>query len=589
MDTLDKMPTVREITQNSKIVATALKMMQDFEPIRSEKDNRIRKAKDLYLLTTNGITSDRRNKMPSFILNQLTEIYATFIKVPDYQLLAVGISKDTLAILSMYLETILHEGGFNELMTRDWSGYHQQALFGDFFVQCGYKTDGKIGMPEFRGLSVGSFYTNSQASKIRSKTSGQSSTRIGVVFTYGIQELMNIPFFKGVEKIAKPGDLPSLNQFQNETDEKTDIQKGQNIDYYQVMYYYDEIHKTTAAIVGSNGIEWKPQTGEDYPFTFEVNGKLAAQLPLAHFTLFPTPEGIFATGLGEMFMRVATNLTELESGVMNTAIDNKNATAIVNIPNVDAGDLFGQLGDANKQKADTGDNTFIVPVGLDGQQSSVGQGNLSYLKNETNIEEASQIKAGMRGEARTFGFNLDSFFNQQDTARQSELDIIGQNQTISKFQGQNTEDYRFIAQFAMHAIRENGDEEDEEVFGLDMKLDDGTEVSELGITVGQIVKAFKDIKNLSVEVDTKNGFVTNPLLEERTLQKLLQLTQPGTPAYEEYIEAFARTKGRTTKGKDFAAPEQPGQPGQPGQPQQPQQPQQPMDMAGILQGQLNEV
>ena len=491
-ETLDKKPEIQQTQQRSKIVATALQMMQDFDSIRSEKDQRIRNCKDLYLKAVDGRMPSRKDRMPSFILNQLTEIYATFIKVPDFQVKAFGKSPDVTAVMSMYLETILADGGFYELMTRDWSGYHQQALFGDFFVQCGYKTEGKVGMPEFRGLSVGSFYTNAQASKIRSKTSGQSATRFGIVFNFGVNELMNMEYFKGVEKFAKPGDLPTLDQFENETDEKTDMQKGQEKDYYQVMYFYDAVHDTFSTIVGSNAYEWKPFTGEDYPFKFEVDGEVKSQLPLAHFTLFANPEGIFSTGIGEMFVKLASTMGDLDSGVVNTAIDNKNATAILNIPNVDAGDLFGQLKLANKRKEDFGDNTFIVPTGIDGAEGSVTRGDISYLKNDTNIEERTQIAQISDEISRRFGFNLNAFFNQQDTARQSELDIIGQNQTISKFQGQNTEDYRFIAEFAIHAIRANGDTESKTIFGEGLTLEDGTQVDELGITEGMIVKAFQD-------------------------------------------------------------------------------------------------
>ena len=275
-------------------------------------------------------------------------------------------------------------------------------------------------------------------------------------------------------------------------------------------------------------------------------------------------------------MKVASTMGQLDSGVVNTAIDNKNATAILNIPNVDAGDLFGQLKLANKRKEDQGDNTFIVPTGLDGEQTTVGRGDISYLKNETNIEEASQIKQRFDQEVRRFGFNLDSFFNQQDTARQSELDIIGQNQTISKFQGQNTEDYRFIAEFAVHCIRANGDTEDETPFGEGMTLEDGTPVDELGLTVGMIVKAFQDTEYLKIEVDTKNGFVTNPLLELRSIQRLLQVTPEGTPAQQKLFESLARVEGQSLGEGTFQAPQQQGAP-------------QGQDVAGAIQQQLQEV
>lgn len=579
-ETLDKKPQVKDTYQQSKVVRTALQMMQDFDSIRTEKDTRVRRAKDYYLKAVDGEIGDRRFKMPSFILNQLTEIYSTLIRVPDFQVKGLGVSKDVLMVMSMYLEQIIDEGGFYELMTRGWSGFKQQCLFGDFFVQCGYKTDGKIGMPEYRGVSVGNFYTNAQASKLRSKTAGQSATRFGIVYTFGQQELINMPFFKGVEKFAKPGDLPTLSQYDNETDEKTDLQRGQQDkkDYYQVMFFYDSVHEVFSSIVGSNAYEWKPSKGEEYPFVMPLDGQTKAQLPLAHFKLFASPEGIFSSGVGEVFMRLVDVMGDLQTGVANVAIDNKNATAILNIPSVDADDLFGQLKLANKRKEEQGDNTFIVPTSIDGDQAQVGRGDISYLKNETNIEEANQISTMVRQEIRTFGFNLDIFFNQQDTARQSELDIIGQNQTISKFQAENTEDYRFIAEFAMHAIRENGDENDETIFGEGLVLEDGLEVENLGITVGDIVKKFKEIENLKIEVDTKNGFVSNPLLELRSIQRLLQVVPQGSPAQTQLLEALARAEGQSLGENSLQAPAQGGLPPEPQ-----------TDIGAVLEQQLNEV
>ena len=140
------------------------------------------------------------------------------------------------------------------------------------------------------------------------------------------------------------------------------------------------------------------------------------------------------------------------------------------------------------------------------------------------------------------------------------MDIIAQNQTISKFQAQNTEAYRFIYEFAVHCIREFGDENDDTVFGEGITLEDGTEVDQLGITVGKIVKAFKDAKNLKIEIDTKNGYVTNPLLELRSIQRLLAVAPQGSPMQSKLLEALARVEGHSMGANSVQAPQGTGAP-----------------------------
>lgn len=566
--TLDKPVQVKNDTvKRSKVVNTGLKLLQDFDTVQQEKESAIKRSKDHYMRSIDGKVPNRIEQQPSFILNQLVEIYSTFVRVPDVQIRSFGKKEAEKIIMSKYLEKVVKDGGFNELMEHKWGGYKQQALFGDFFVQCGYKADGKSkGMPVYRGLSVSEFYTTPTASAIRSKTQGEGANRIGVTFTYGENEIENVPILKGITKVAQKGDLPSLNIWSNETDQKTDLQKSEAEKTYQVLFLYDIRHKVYSIIAGSNAFEWKTFKSDKYPFEMILNGDFQPFAPVAHLGLYAKPEGIFHSGFGEMFFKDSYNLTRLESGVMNTAIDNRNAPAILNIPNVDAEDLFAQV-DMAERAMEEGENAFIVPGSSEDDlatKGGVGRGNIDYLKRENNIEELTVIKDNIVEDIRRFGWNLDAFFNQQDTARQSELDLVGQNQTVSKFQAQNYEFYKFVYDFAVDAIVKFGDENDDTIFGEDIslprkdgqtfKLNEGV-TKEAAITIGDVVKMFKDTENIEVEIDTKNGFVHNPLLEQRGIQRLLATAIPGSPAAAQLQEALAVLEGQSVQKDDFQVPQ----------------------------------
>jgi len=560
MQTLDKVIEKQQDNgMRSEVVNTALQMIDEFKTVQDEKQLAIQNAKDHYMRSMDGKIPDRIEQQPSFLIPQLVEIYCTFVRVPDTQVRSFGKSEKEKIVMSKYLEKVVKDGGFYELMEHKWGGFKQQALFGDFFVQCGYKEDG---MPTYRGLSVGEFYTTPTVSNLRTKTQGEGANRVGITFNYGENEIENVPILKGITKKAHKGELPSLSKWTSETDMMTDLQKSEFEKTYQLMYFYDIRHKVFSIIAGSRATEWKTFKKDKYPF----NKGGEDFLPIAHMGMYAKPEGLFHAGFGEMFFKDSYNLTKLESGVINTAIDNRNAPAILNYADVDTDDLMSQMSEAIIEM-ENGENSYVVPsYGDNLGAQGVGRGSIDYLKRENNHEELREIKTMMLEDLRRFGWNLDSFFNQQDTARQSELDIQGQNQTVSKFQAQNYEFYRFVFDFAVDAIKKFGDENDDTIFADDIdipkkngsgtfKLNEGVPRN-MALTIGDVVRMFKDTDNIEVEIDTENGFIHNPLLEQRRLQRLLAVSIPGSPAHTQFLSDLATLEGKGEGELSQQAPEQ---------------------------------
>ena len=127
-------------------------------------------------------------------------------------------------------------------------------------------------------------------------------------------------------------------------------------------------------IIGSKAYEYKTFKKDKFPFDVFINRIKKNIIPVAHFGLFASPEGFFYKGLGEVFANVVYSMTELNSAVLNTAIDNSNAPAILNIENSDGGDTMQQIKLAKQRKENTGDNTYIIPTAVTDEEGLAGLG-----------------------------------------------------------------------------------------------------------------------------------------------------------------------------------------------------------------------
>ena len=579
--TLDKVYESKTTsTKMSKVVHTALKLIENFQTENNRKLQSVEKVKNLLLDVSLAETPTRSNQLQSFYATQLIEVYSTLIQVPDYALKAYGLDDQVAFVLSKYLELKIDDGGFNDIMTEGFNGFKQQAAWGDFYVLCDYKKEGDVGMPQFKGTAMGSLYWNKSASQIRGKTMGNSAYRFGIMFNFDVNEVDD--YFPGMMDNATAGDIPNVTNLDNPTDEKTDTQealdsKEQNI---QVFMFYDILHKVHSIIGGSNAYEYKTIKGDDYPFALDMDGEIQKKvLPVAGLKMFSTPEGIFNTGVCEIAYKMAVNEGAINSSLVNNIKDNNNAPGILNIENAAAGDLFQQLNLANKEK-EKGENVFIVPaLDEDAKKAgkSLGQQSIGYLKNDPIIDENERLLARFDLILRRLGFNMD--FNYSDpnkTLGQTELDIENANASISKFQAENKSFYEFIALFTKDAIIKFGDENDETIFGEDIKLNIGGEEKTVSenrqelfdaglistnkpLTVGEIVKMFKTIKNIEIEINVKNGVKHNKFLERSKLTRLLNALPEGSPAQMKTLRDFASLEGdKTMREEDFAPPQQEG-------------------------------
>jgi len=547
----------------SKVVKTLLKMMEDYAPIKSVKDQKLDRVKSLYLKAVNGQEPNRMDQFPSFLLPEILESWMLLVQVPDVRLKAFGTDPAVLSIMTKYLEKKVHDGGFNKMMETEFGGYRQGGLYGDFWVLCGVKTKGDVGMPEYRGVNSGALYFNNTASTLRRNTGADKAYKFAMVFDFDWQSLDT--YFPGMQKNVTPGDLPSVNQLERSGSEMTDQQRhSADQDYVtQVALMFDVRDEKTpvySVIAGQNAYEWKTLKGEKYPHFMKIDGEDVPVLPLAQFGMYPYPEGIYNAGIGEIFYKLSKSEGDINTSFVNNTLDNNYATGIVNIDNASAEDIFNQLAIAGELKR-KGENSFIVPNLSEDDKAAgktLGKQSVDYIKNDAFAQDNSVLVEKFEQVVRRMGFNLDINFTDPDkTLGQTELDIESANKTVSKIQAQNLDFYEFIYQFAVQAIIKNGDENNDKLFGDDIKLEiDGKQMSvgevqgmegqeeATPLTEGEIIKLFKAKSDtLELEIDLKNGVKHNKLLERRGLERRLNLSAPGSPQQLKLMKKMNELEG----------------------------------------------
>ena len=535
-------------TERNKINTTAIEMMQRFKMFKDQKLDKVEYAKDLFMQAVNGTAPTRANQMSSYILNQLVTNFVGLTKVPDFRMVTSQASDDVMFLASKYVEKKMKEGGFYKIMKSDWSAYHDCALYGSFFVVKGRKQSGNNkGMPEFRGLSIGAFEGQVQATSVSSQSSGQRLTRYGAKWTYDVEEAEQM--FPGIMKNAIPGKLPVNNEWDDKTDGKDDTQKSdeeadRNI---EIMFFVDELYKVSAVIAGSNAYVYSSLERDDFPYMKEVDGEQVATLNLEHLKMTPAPEGFYGIGFGEMFSNISETISGLNTALVNNVKDNSNAPEIYNIDSVDSKKLIQQIKLAN-EKRERGERAAIIPtLSKDAQKQGRGLGNgtIDKLTTPYTVDGNNQVIDLANSEIQRMGYNLDlRFTDSTKTLGQTELDIRGANATVSEFQDNNIEFYRGIIQFTLDSIKEFGNTESNTQFGLGVKLeDDELGEFEVNITEGMLVKKIQEITDWEIEVDTKNGVVFNDTLEERNLLRKLNHLPDGSPEQVRTLSQLSVLRG----------------------------------------------
>lgn len=582
-ETLDKEVVATKQKDGDDIVGlTVDELVTESSDIKSAKENTVIVAKELYDRVMSGDVPTRADQLPAYTPVQLVNMFYTLTKLPDTRIINTGYSLELEILMSKFLEDVVDQGGFNDLVEKDWSGLHQVATYGDFFVLAqtdilnNKKRKRKIKkgekFVEYQGLSMGNTFFNRTATAIRSNSVSQKVTRC--MFTTDMNIYMAEKIFPGITDIALAGNIPSTLQESNPTDESTDEQNAYDTEKsMQIGFFFDDVNEVYSIRAGSNNAEYAQITDGEYKKFFSIwwRGKQKSMIPISQLKMESRTEGIYSTGLIELFMSICVNEGLIQGHMVNNLLDINNAPMWINVDGAKAGTVLQQLR-MGREKMRQGERAVLFPNGTETTNAnSITENDVQYLKPESATEDNERTLALFDKIIRRMGWNLDiNFSDPNKTLGQTELDIQSVNRTISNFWTKNTDFVEFNNSFAIDRIIKLGDENDDTVFGRDIKIDVSGEQVPLNeltggdITVGFIVKLFKEAKeNMRLEIDTQSGTAFNDLLEMRNLQRRKASAIPGSPEFLRILSAESVLNGgkpltqSDVQGQGEAQPAQP--------------------------------
>lgn len=559
-DTLDKEIKPIEIKSGDDVVGrTVMELIVESSDLKSQKEQAVRKCKEIYDNVLSGNTPTRAEQLASYTPVMLVNLFYMLNQIPDVRVTNTGLVEELNILLSKFIEDTVYQAGFQDLMNGGWSGYHQVATYGDYYILGSTDVlNAKKGKKkvkkgekfcEFQGLSVGNVYFNKEATAIHSNSISQSVSRFMVVCDLNTYEAEKM--FPKITDIALPGDLPTT--LDSETDQRTEEQKTNENKSIQVGFFFDMFNEVYSIRAGSNNAEYLRIEGEEFVKNFSMwwRGKQEVRPPIANFGLYPKSEGIYHAGLIETFYRIAINEGLLQGFMVNNLLDINNAPIMLNgVDGMRANDVLKQWKRGMEEMA-KGNRAVIIPTLGGTDVAPVGQNNIGYLTPASATADNERQFAKFEQIVKRMGWNLDyNFSDPTKTLGQTELDIQNVNKNVASIIGMNLDFFEFVYSFAIDRIIKFGDENDDTVFGRDLAIDIAgeqvpmTEVTGQDITVGFLVKLLKSVKeSLRIEIDAKSGTAFNDLLETRNLQRMLQVLPQGSPQQLRALSALNMVNG----------------------------------------------
>jgi hypothetical protein len=580
-DTLDKEVVVTNPDRgDDEVGRTVMQLITEITDLKNHKEQTVFSAKELYDNVINGEAPTKAAQLCSYLPVQLVNNFYSLIQIPDVNIINSGYIPELEIAMTRFLEMVVHDGGFKDLMEKGFSGFHQAAAYGDYYVLShtavlNDKTSRKKvkkgeKFVQYQGLSVGNFFFNRRATTIRSNSVSQNMARCLITTDMNIYEAENV--FPGITDIAQPGDIPSTLQEDNPTDLSSDSQQAYDRNKsIQIGFFFDLPNQVFSIRAGSNNANYKTVKGDEFEKAFSIwwRGRQEPMIPLSGFGMIPRTETIYSSGLIETFYRIAVNEGLLQGSLTNNVLDSNYSPIILNAENAEAGVLLKQL-KKGKEATERGERAVIIPnegsKNQAGGTGRIGKADVSYIKPHELTGENEKLMALFDKIIKRMGYNLDiNFTDPNKTLGQTEIDIQSANRNISTILGRNSDFFEFNYSVAVDRIIKYGNEKDDTVFGRDVKIDiKGEEVplTKLvgqDLTVGFMVKLFREAKDtMRLQINTKSGNTFNDVLENRSLRRRLQTATPGSPEFLRIQSALSILNG----GKALTQKDIQGQDGQ---------------------------
>lgn len=552
-----------EINQNvrsdreNKNVQAALKVMNRNLDVKIMRDNRNLLIQQLFDRGFEVADPTGTRKLSPQILQQAMWRTVNKMKPLDFEIHGTYRPENVERIVTDAVGTVMDKGGYISSLRDKDGAFMKLMMYGDAMIQIGTDPDGDAKYPIcFTPISNSNIYIDSFATSMRTGLYGRRVTKMVVIFSYSWDEFCDM--YPEMKRKAGIGKIPRDSGLMKELERDYFQTFKLSDDLIEVAHYYDISNKVYTCFAGTACTVIKEYKGDQYPY--EMDGE--PYIPVLHFMCMPSADGFWNYGIGHILYKMAL----IQSRLMNMAIghveDNTYPITMVNVPQAEAGKFFRKLQQAHEMRA-TGKKGYMAME----YDPSTGAYPVSANSLTTNalFNEWQVLFERLDQEIRRLGINLDDIDRNTDvTATQIMSEEENSNAFVKQVQEYNASETKFAVEVTMDFIKKFISTKDDSALNLTTKisLNDGTEREinkmqpEVQPTMGDVAEELRE-HNYFVIVNSRSGAIPSNMMEQAQVTRLLQSTQPGTPAYEQLMEEMATLNGKDLPKGSFGVPMQP--------------------------------
>lgn len=546
--TLDPIPNLNPTDgKDNKAVRTALKVMQEHNDIKEQRDSDNQAIMDLMERGFKVSNPSGTRQISSKTLQQA--LWRTIQRMKPLDFTIHGTSRPEFMeyFVTQGVATVLDRGGYVRSLRDKQGAFFNLLLLGDAFIQVGTNPE-EYDMPiGFNTISNSNVYVDPFATVMRAESSGKSVSKMVVVFSYSWSEAIKL--YPKLKKVGGAGRIPRDLTFNKETSrsqqQTTDIDVKN--DLVEIAHFYDIANKNYTVFAGPSCSVLKEQKGDKYPFVKE--GK--PYIPVVHMICQPSSEGFYNHGIGDMIFDLAVLSQRLLNMEIAHVNDNTYPIEIVNLPKDKSAKFFNDLMSAEEMRA-AGKKGYVTNE-YDTTNPGSSQISSQTLLTNNLTSEWQLIFEQLTREISRLGINLDEADRGADvTATQVLSEEEAANSFVKQVMEYNASETQFSIELTIDFVKQFVSKKNKTKLNLTTKIEiEGVEIPLDEATLGNLSSELKEA-NYFVKVNARTGAVPSNILQQAQISRILPLTPPGTPAFAKLQKQLADLNDRDLSMEDFA-------------------------------------
>jgi len=492
---------------------------------KADKDNKNKLVRSLFKEGFEIHDPTGTKKIGSKVLQQAVWRVMSKVKFLETNIHGTGKDENTERLVTEGVMTVAKRGGLSEMFGGKGGVMMNAFLFGDGYLMFG-KGENDDNPVAFRVIRNEDLYYDAYANGVRGT---RPANQIVVIHEYSLGKAYDM--FPGLKENNIWGRIPGSYQVQDDNRARKDI------DVVEIAWGWNKAKKQFVQFAGVQGYEIDRFEGDEYPAI--KNNK--AYIPVFGFMCQPSEREFHNYGIGEMLYDLAVMTAKLLNMEVGHLAENTYPITLINAPQSKVDELVQKMAIASKAR-ENGMTPFVAMEFGQGGSAVQSQSLLTNnLFNEWNV-----VWDRLGKEFSRLGINLDDVERGSGITRgQVIAEEQASNAFVQQMQEYNGTETEELIESVMDAITEYVSVNNKSPLNLLTRLmmPDGTSLKlDKDITMGMLSKELKD-GNWFALADKRTGAIPSDLTKMIHEEKLLSMSQPGTPEFAELKRRIAMRMG----------------------------------------------